>query len=738
MAKRGTLAKLFRFFLYLFFFILVVGGGALAGLVKSLEDSLPRINYNSYRPSLATKIYDLHGDIIATLHAEENRVQLIPLSEIPDHLKHAVIATEDERFYQHFGIDFEGIARAAYHNWKSRRIAEGASTITQQLARNAFLSLEITWRRKFKEMLLALRIERKYTKGEILEAYLNEIFFGHGTHGVASAAQYYFGKPVSELNLAECALLAGLIRSPQRLSPYVNKKKSKQNQLRVIQKMTELGLITKQEAGEARKATIVLRGRRKTRWKAPYFVTSVRNYLLEKYGVNRVYNGGLNVYTTLNLRLQEAAEEALIKSDFFLERPEKKYPDLNGALVAMDPRNGYILAMVGGRNFEKSKFNRATQARRQPGSAFKPFVYATAIDYGIPPNQIINDEEVSYVNRWTKQIYRPKNYDKTFHGPTILRVALQHSYNVVAVKLIDQVGIDRVIEYARKMGIKSKLGMNLSLALGTSEITPLELLTASCVFANQGIKASPSMIRMVEDPEGNVLEENRIRLDDVLCAGTAYVMTDMLQGVMKRGTGRRADIGRACAGKTGTTSNYCDAWFIGYTPNLAACVYIGNDDHTSLGEKKSGGVVSGPIWKTFMKLSLRGTPEEDFHCPSTVSKVDICTESGLLATTYCKSRINQAFLEGTEPDITCNLHQPMEITPPVSEIDNEEEPSSEFQFPDWDTSNRRIPVTVQEEPSGEQPGSFFNNETDTKQSSTPPVPTGTRPLNSFYKTFDED
>ena len=678
MGIRRTLVRTGKFFLYLFLFVVVVGGGAIAGLVISLEDSLPIINYNSYRPSLATKIYDLHGNIIATLHAEENRVQLVPLSEIPRHLQHAVISTEDERFYKHFGVDFEGIARAAWHNWKKKRIAEGASTITQQLARNAFLTPEVSVERKLKEMLLALRIERKYTKDEILEAYLNEIYFGHGTHGVASAAHYYFGKSAIELNTAECALLAGLIRSPQRLSPYVNKNKAKYNQLRVLRKMKSLAYITAVQEEKARQTTIILRGRHKSRWKAPYFVEEVRKHLLEKFGVQQVYSGGLKVYTTLDLRLQKSAEEAVMQSDFLLERPQSRYPKLNGALVAIDPRNGYILSMVGGRDFESSKFNRATQAKRQPGSAFKPFVYATAIDYGTPPNQIINDEEVSYVNRWTKQVYSPKNYDEVFHGPTILRVALQHSYNVVAVKLIDQIGIDRVIEYARKMGIKSKLGMNLSLALGTSEISPIELLTAYCVFANQGIKASPTMIRSIEDPEGNVLEENRIRLDDVLCAGTAYVLTDMLQGVMKRGTGRRADIGRPCAGKTGTTSAYGDAWFVGYTPSLAAAVWVGCDDNSSLGEKKSGGVVAGPIWKTFMKLALRGVPEEDFHCPSTVEKVEICTESGLLATSYCKARILQAFLQGTEPDITCNLHQPMEMSPL--------EPGFEFNPESSDTS----------------------------------------------------
>jgi penicillin-binding protein 1A len=658
---------LFKMGLIVALFFMIVGPAVLFGLFKSIEEQLPRISYDSYRPDLATKIYDCRDRLIAELHAEEKRSTLVNFKQLPRHLVNALVSIEDERFFNHYGLDFKRILGAIYADvvasvkaGKLRKV-QGASTITQQLARNAFLTLKKTWTRKLKEMVLAIQIERKFTKEEIIELYFNEILYGYGVYGIHGAARFYFDKDVSELNIAESSMIAGLIKSPEYYSPYRSSNISKQRQSVVLRKMFELGYIDKATYDAEKVRPLVLRGRRKEKWKAPYFIAHIRKILLENYGGKMLYTGGLKVYTTLDMDMQTCAEEAIEASTILKQRPQDKFPSLNCALLAVDPRNGHIRAMVGGRDFEKSKFNRTVQAKRQPGSSFKPIVYATAMDYGIPPNRILNDEEVEFVNKRTGQIYKPQNYTKKFYGPVLLRTALEHSYNVVAVKLLTQIGIERVISYAKKLGVQSPLGRNLSLALGTSEMTMQELVDCYCVFANQGIRIPSYAIRRIVDPNGNIIFENNPPEREVISPQTAFVMTDMMTGVMKRGTGRSARLSRPCAGKTGTTSDYRDAWFVGYVPQLVTSVYVGNDDFTPLGGKLAGGVVSGPIWKHFMTNALKAEPELDFQKPRNVALREICEDSGLLATKYCKSRIEQAFIEGTEPVISCNLHELIEV-----------------------------------------------------------------------------
>lgn len=669
--KPSCMASLFWFSFKLgilgFLFVVIVGAGIGIGVFKSIEEQLPKIRYDSYRPDLATKVFDCNDNLIAELHAEEKRSTLVKYENLPKHLVYALVSIEDERFFSHYGLDLRGILRAIYvdviASVKAGRIklVQGASTLTQQLARNAFLTQKKDFVRKLKEVVLAIQIERRFTKEEIIELYLNEIFFGHGIYGIHAAAKFYFDKEASDLNIAESAMIAGMIQRPGYYSPYRKKKQTKKRQAVVLKKMLELKRIDKKTYLIEKDRPIGLRGRKKEKWIAPYFITHLRKKLLDDYGMRQVYTGGMKVYTTLDMKMQESAEIA-VKSSFLLKkRPINKFPQLNCALLAVDPRTGHIKAMVGGRNFAYSKFNRTTQAMRQPGSAFKPIVFATAMDYGIPPNRIFNDEEVEFVNKWSGQVYKPGNYSKKYHGPVLLTTALEHSYNIVAVKLLTQIGIDRVISYAKKLGIKSRLGQNLSLALGTSETTMQELVDCYCVFANQGIKIPSYAIRQIVDSEGNVIYDHNPPEREVISPQTAYVITDMMKGVMTRGTGRRSRINRPCAGKSGTTQGYKDAWFIGYTPQLVAAVQVGNDDSTPLGNRMAGGVVSGPIWKKFMTGALANDPVLDFIKPRNIKQVTICKDSGLIATKYCKSKIKQSFIEGTEPVIPCNLHELIEV-----------------------------------------------------------------------------
>ncbi|MBO8126834.1 MAG: penicillin-binding protein 1A [Firmicutes bacterium] len=653
------------------FFILIfsIAFGAVVGIVAGALATAPDLDDIEFDPSLTTYIYDRNGEVIAKLY-KENRIP-VSIDEIPDDLQKAVIAIEDDHFYEHHGINFLSIARAIYVDLKEGRKAQGASTITMQLARNAFLSLDKSFSRKIKEVIWTIQIERKFTKDEILERYLNEIYMGHGAYGVEAAAQTYFGKHVSDLTLAESALLAGIIQIPGVHSPYIDMDAAYRRRAVVLNRMLELNMITREEYEQARAEEIKLAGLKPRETKAPYFVDYILKDLLAKYGEEQVYAGGLKVYTTLDLEMQEKAEKALLSN---LPKKEVEGSDIlqpQGAIVSIDPRTGEIKAMVGGRG--NDKFNRAVQAKRQPGSAMKPFIYTAAIDRGFTPATIIEDAPVEY-HLPNGEVWKPTNYDKEFHGPMTLREAVEDSINVVAVKVLDQVGVRTVVEYAKKMGITTlvehgaKNDLNLALALGglTQGVTPLEMASAYGVLANQGIYVEPIAILRVEDSEGHVLEERTPKRRIVLSEATAYVVTDMLRGVIERGTGKAANIGRPAAGKTGTTDDFTNAWFIGYTPDLVTAVYIGNDKQSEpliFDGVKWGSWRAAYIWGQYMSSALAGTPIKNFERPDNVQNATICVDSGQLATEYCPEVRTEIFISGTEPKEYCTQHgfQPSQI-----------------------------------------------------------------------------
>jgi len=659
-------------------------------LLRHYLTELPRTDtLDEYRPNLVTKIFDINGEVVDELFVE--RRALVPLSEIPVDLQNAVIAIEDQRFFKHWGADLHAIARAMLSNLKHGQIVEGGSTITQQLAKALFLTREKTIERKIKELLLSLQLEKDYSKEEILQLYLNQIYFGQGAYGVQEAARIYFGKDVEELNLAESALLAGLPRAPSRYSPFEDVARAYGRRATVLHRMVECGFITPDEERESNNYTLPLEKHQLNESRGSYFVESVRQILEPKYGSNALFKGGLKIYSTLNLKMQKIAERVLVdKLDEFDEMkkregktPEENIPEetgevterrVQGAIVALDPTTGQIRVMVGGRDFSESQFNRVVQAKRQPGSAFKPFIYTAAMDNGYTVVSPIEDSPVAYYNdgiNWKllsnttdlsdidpeivknmdpEKIWIPKNYKETFHGRTLIRDALAYSINVCAVKLLDRIRPPVAATYAEKMGIKSPLEKTLSLALGSSVVTPLEITSAYGVLANQGIRTKPYGIIRVEDANGNVLEENFPEEEVVLSAQTAYIMTHLLREVAERGTGWYTKyVGRPRAGKTGTTNEFTDAWFIGFVPNLVTGVWVGYDDNQTLGERESGAVAACPIWTEFMKEALQDTPLLEFPLPPNIVFVKIDPGTGLLALEDSPDAVLLPFVKGTEP-----------------------------------------------------------------------------------------
>ena len=577
----------------------------------------------------ATQVFDQNGQLIAKLF-EENRV-VVSINNISPYVQQAIIANEDSRFYNHFGIDPMGIARALWVNISSGTVAEGGSTITQQLAKNLFLSQERTLTRKVKEFILALVIERKFSKQEILQAYLNQVYFGEGAYGVEAASQVYFGKHASELSLSESAMLAGLPRGPNIYSPYVNKGAATARRNAVLLGMEKEGYISHSQSAQVQNEPIILAGKKKKAVQASYFLDYIANELVKKYGADRVYKGGLKIYTTLDINIQKAAEETLGK--------------YQGGIFIVDPRNGYIKAMVGGRNYEESQINRVISEIRQPGSAFKPFVYTMALNQGMAANSVVVDEPINFAG------YSPKNYDKKHHGSVTLKKALRLSINVVAVKLGRQVGIENVIDLARSMGITTLVDQdnNLATALGglTQGVNLYELSVAYTAFANGGVISPPIAILKVVDENSQIIEEGKTSQKAVLRPEVAYIVTNMMQGVIENGTGPGANIGRAAAGKTGTTDNYEAAWFIGYTPELLAGIYVGNDDRSPIGI--SGSEVAG-LWGKMMEKATRGEKVSVFPVPpNVINGVPVCADSGKYATTGCKEIEYSAFIRGTEP-----------------------------------------------------------------------------------------
>jgi penicillin-binding protein 1A len=620
--------------------------GVVAGMIASYSRNLPDINRMAdYQPSRSTRVYARNGELLANLY-KQNRIY-VSIDRIPVQVRNAFIATEDAHFYQHHGVDFGGIARAAVADWRHQSF-QGASTITQQLARGLFLSNEVSVSRKIQEALLALEIERYYTKDEILERYLNLIYFGAGAYGVDAAAHTYFGTSVGNLTLAQSAMLAGLPAAPSDYSPYVNLAHAKERQHHVLQRMVDAGFVTQNQADAAAAAPLHLIGERPQglqSYRFPWFTTYATHVIESQFGTQATFEGGLQVYTTLDPAMQTAAQEAV---DWGIGRSKAEGIGAHeAALVAIKPSTGEILAMVGGAGaFSlQNQFNRAWQAHRQPGSSFKAYVYTAEIDAGHPPTTIVEDTPVSYPmgdgTRWA-----PMDDDDRFYGAMTLRYALAQSRNVVAVKLAQDLGIDRVIEYAHRMGVTAPLDPTLSLALGSSGVSPLDQAAGYATLANQGIHIPPSPIRLVKDSLGTpVLDNTYPEQNEVVSAGVAYVMTSMLESVINEGTGYpNAVIGRPAAGKTGTTSSFRDAWFVGYTPDLVAAVWIGNDDYSQMRESY-GGNIPARIWARFMKAALAKTPKHDFPIPvGEVHRVKLCSTGKV-----------EVFLDGTEPAHVCGF-----------------------------------------------------------------------------------
>lgn len=717
-------------------------GGIVGSLFAYLQD-LPQVQaLEDYQPSLVTRVYADNGEVFAEFF-QEKRI-MVPSSQIPKALKQAILAVEDSRFYQHSGIDFIGILRALVADIRAGSIVEGGSTITQQLTKILFLTPEKSLSRKIKEAILALLIESKYAKDEILEIYCNQMYLGSGTYGVEAAAQTYFGKSVKDLNLTEAALIAGLFRAPTRFSPFNNLDGAKRRMLHALRRMVNEEYISPEEAAQASESPINLNYAGRYQNKAPYFAEYIRQYLEKKYGINLLYRAGLKVYTTLNLKLQAYAEKSLknglrridkrrgfrgikrgksngrehlwqlpqvgdvvlgevvgikprhirlkiggsigtlsIKNMAWarITQPTKTFqlqdpvwvrvlagndanggyelaleqePEVQGALVALDPHNGHVKVMVGGYDFDISQFNRSIQAKRQPGSAFKPFIYLTALSSGFTPADIILDAPVSYYVPGMPSVWEPKNYTGEYYGPNTLRKALENSRNISTVRLLDRIGINPVIDTAQKMGFAGPFHSNLSLALGASEVTLLELTKAYGALANQGVVLEPILINRVTDSDGKILEQNYPLASEVLNQETAYLITNILKGVINSGTGKKARVlNRPVAGKTGTTNDYQDAWFIGFTPHLVAGAWVGLDDHQTIGDNETGARAALPIWLEFMQKTLAQEPKEDFIIPNGIAFVKIDPDTGLLATDACPQVFQESFLKGSEPTTPC-------------------------------------------------------------------------------------
>jgi penicillin-binding protein 1A len=746
------------------FLLAAVGTGAYL-LYQHFSAALPDISQlKSYQPSLITSVYAEDETLVAQFFAE--RRVLIPLERIPALLKQATLAVEDARYYSHEGIDFIGIARAAWSNVQAGEVVEGASTITQQVAKMLFLTHRKTVERKVREVILAMRMERLLSKDEILEIYLNQTYYGHGAYGVEAASNMYFGKSVGDLSLEEASLLAGLPKAPTAYSPYNASDRALKRRAHVLRRMVDAGYITAEEERWAQEAAFQLNPRQETIVKAPYFVEHVRRHLEEQHGSTLLYRGGLKVYTTLDLSLQDAAEAAirhgLVRNDqrrgyrgplghlnisrgeqidwervrqipwpeeqspltalthrvkavvvavedrrvhvrweggegvIALEAMSWAYapnpdvdnekrrlrrpgdalkvgdviltdrtvaggqgkkallalaqePIVQGALVALEPHTGYLRALVGGYDFGRSQFNRATQAIRQPGSAFKPIIYAAAIQRGISPARVMVDAPIVHEQADGK-IWKPSNYDGTFWGSITLAEALAHSRNIIAIKLLEAVGVKNVVESAKRLGIRNPMAPTLALGLGASGLTPLELTTAYNVFASQGVRHDAVAVKWVEDAEGQILEKHAPLGERVMSEQQAFVMTSMLQGVVQRGTATRAKVlNRPVAGKTGTTNDFIDAWFVGYSPTLVAGVWVGIDDRQLLGAKEAGGRSALPIWIEFMQQALEQTPWQEFVTPPHIRLVRIHPRTGASSDPGSGSTIQIALAEETTP-----------------------------------------------------------------------------------------
>lgn len=665
-------------------FVCGIGVAAVIRLGTNLPSAEEIINY---QPSASTKILDCKGRLVSEFF--QQRRTPVPLAEIPQMLKDGLILVEDKRFYSHWGIDIIRIIGVAYYNVRSFHLyGQGASTITQQLARNMFLTQEKSIARKLKEMFLAFELERAYSKDEILELYLNVVYFGRGVYGVEAASQTYFNKSVRDLKLWECALIASL---PNIGSPYANPDAALRRRNLFLKMLYKAKKISKQELDTALAKPLGVMPKLSSRNEAPYFVEEIRKYLSDKYGDEFVYKSGATIYSTLDLDMQRSANQAVEKNLSQIEKdydlPDKKvhydtvatYDSLSkpsylqSALLAIDPKTGYIRAMIGGRDFRQSQFNRTWQSKRQAGSSFKPFVYTAAIDQGFTPATLEQDAPITIDIPGVKEPYVPVNFDHQFMGNMTLRRALALSRNIVAVRVISKVSPEAVIRYATLMGITSRLQPYYSLALGSCDVSLIDMTRSFGVLANEGYKTKPIFFTKIVDADGRVLEENSIESELVLDAKVAYVVTNMLESVVNEGTGyavRRVGFPFPAAGKTGTTDDYTDTWFVGYTPDLVCGVWVGYDQKKMIFHGATGGGIAAPIWGEFMNGITSVISGSDFTKPDSVTFVRVCDLTGYLATSRCPKIRDEVFILGTEPKQDCQYHK-LGI------------PTQEFQTPDY-------------------------------------------------------
>lgn len=776
----GYMWKIAKWSFWIVVGIMITGAGLALGLYSLVGKSLPKIaSLKDYRPPIITTVYSDDNRRIAEFF-DERRI-IVSYESIPDQLKKAFIAAEDARFYKHQGIDLVSIIRAFFKNIEAGAIVQGGSTITQQVTKSFFLTPERSYDRKIKEAILAYRIDKALSKEEILYLYLNQIYLGHGAYGVQAAAENYFDKNVSDLNLAECAILAGLPQAPSRYSPFSFPERARDRQTYVLNRMVAEGFITNLEASDALSTKLDIKPRKN--WyleEVPLYTEHVRRYVEKKYGRDALYREGLQVYTGVSVELQKAAHEEVLTGlrdidqrhgyrgpvkhlaeeeieNFFsteadndeppplssgkvtqgvviavddkagqvlvrlrggkgrlelddirwarkpnpevayyedkLRRPGDAFavgdvievaakkpepdaegiwplsleqtPDIQSAMLAIEAETGLVKVMIGGRNFRESQFNRAIQSRRQPGSAFKPIIYAAALDKGYTTASEIIDSPVVIDDQTNDFTWKPKNYGQKFYGPTLLREAMAQSRNVVTIKILQDIGIDYTIDYARKLGITSPLSRDLSIALGSSGVSLLEIVNAYSVFANQGYFIEPCFVTKIVDRNGKILEEMDPSRKKVIDKSTAYIMTSLLEEVVQNGTGTRVKaLGRPAAGKTGTTNNQNDAWFVGYTPELITGTWVGYDNKRVLGKGETGGRAAAPIWLGFMQRALKDKPIRVFPVPEGVVFAKIDAETGLLPIPESQKTIFECFKEGTVPT---------EYTPKTDVITNTDE-----------------------------------------------------------------
>lgn len=627
--------------------LLALGIGGLLGYLYQKE--LPPVS-----DDIRSKLLDSRGNILSTFSTDGRSREPVDLEDISPLLIQATLAVEDRKFYDHSGFDIKGMARAVLVNLEAGSRSQGASTLTQQLARNLYLSHEKTWSRKAKEAVFTLQLEMKYSKDEILCMYLNEIYYGHGAYGIQAASQMYFGKSAAELNLAESAMLAGIPKGPTYYSPYNHIDNAKKRQKIILSVMAELGEITKSEAQQASQEILSLQpqGNKDTLVTAPYFRDYVRNLATDLLNItnDELEQGGLNVYTTLDPDIQQAAEKAVNEG-------MNSEDELETALVSIDPRSGYLKAMVGGKNYRKNQFNHALASTRQPGSAFKPIMYLTALSSRTMTGlSVFNSQPTLFHYDNDRKTYQPRNFGDKYLGEINMRQAIAASDNIYAVNTIMKIGADQVVDMAAKMGIVSTLQSVPSLALGTSPVSPLEMASAYAVISGGGVQTPTTAVLKITDSKGRTLyEAPQLQRETVVSPAAAYVLTGLMEGVFETGgTGNRVAsiIKRPVAGKTGTTDT--DAWMVGFTPELSTAVWVGYDKGRNI--TTSDGRRAAPIFANFTEKALENVPPKTFPIPDGVVSVYVNPESGKLATSECPEKVLETFISGTEPLEYCDQH----------------------------------------------------------------------------------